>query len=242
MKSFHAVLDLFATILTVLMAGAALWAMFGVSHVGSAHEANRKNGPVTVIAAQNVSIDGAKVKGNRSAPAAIIEYSDFQCPYCASFATKILPELSSQLLSTGKALLVFRNLPLQQVHAQARLAALAGECADKAGKFWEFHDRLFVDPNRLAAGEPFISGVLSGIGIDTQAWITCQMDPSLAARVRADEKSGQAAGILGTPTFLIGVVIDAHSVVVTRRISGAQSVAVFAKAIADVEDDAAVHK
>jgi protein-disulfide isomerase len=89
-----------------------------------------------------ISMEKVRMKGNKNAPITIIEYSDFQCPYCGRFYQDTYKQLDSDYIKTGKAKLVFKDFPLT-IHPQAPKAAEAARCADEQGKFWEMHDKLF---------------------------------------------------------------------------------------------------
>src|SRR5262245_2735820 len=90
-----------------------------------------------------VSIAQANSKGNREARVALIEYQDFQCPYCAAAFRDLLPVVERDYIAPGRVLLVFKHLPLRSIHPAALPAAQAAECAGAQGRFWPMHDRLF---------------------------------------------------------------------------------------------------
>src|SRR5262245_61333529 len=94
------------------------------------------NGPL-------LSLAGAQTKGNVNARVVVVEYSDFQCSYCATFARQTLPELDSRYISTGKVVAAFRHYPVESLHPHAFKAAVAAECAGRQDRFWQLHDRLF---------------------------------------------------------------------------------------------------
>ena len=90
-----------------------------------------------------VSLDDDPFKGNSNAPVTIIEFSDFQCPFCSRFFQQTLPQIEKDYIDTGKVKFVYRDLPLDNLHPNARPAHIAAECADEQGKFWDYHDVLF---------------------------------------------------------------------------------------------------
>jgi len=92
---------------------------------------------------RNISLDDDPMKGNPDASITIVEFSDFQCPFCAKFHQNTLPQLEQDYISTGKVNFVYRDFPIQSIHPNAVPAALAAECADDQGKFWEMHDMIF---------------------------------------------------------------------------------------------------
>lgn len=139
----------------------------------------------------------APVKGPRDAPITIVEFSDFQCPFCAQAQT-VLKEVFRAYPNEVK--LVYRHFPLER-HAQARLAAEAAECGAQQGKFWEYHDRVFAGASELSAAH--LRTVAEALGLDHQAFSTCLETGGSRARVSEDLEDGRRAGVTATPTFFI---------------------------------------
>jgi protein-disulfide isomerase len=175
------------------------------------------------VPAEPISLDGVTVKGDRRAKVAVIEYSDFQCPYCGKFATEVLPTLEEKYVRPGKLLVAFRHLPLP-IHAMAQKAAEAAECAGRQGRFWDMHDLLFQDPRQLA--ELNLRDRAATLGLNAEQFDTC-LKGEASGKVRADAESGRRLAIGGTPAFLIGTVRPDGRVKVTERFSGARPVATF---------------
>jgi protein-disulfide isomerase len=163
-------------------------------------------------------IDDDDVKGDPDAPVTIIEFSDFECPFCARFYTDTLGQIQSEYIDTGKVKLVYRDFPLS-FHPNAQKAAEAAECAAEQGKFWEMHDLLFEQG--VQGGVTSFKSFASQLGLDTTAFNTCLDTNAMAAEVRADMADGTAAGIRGTPGFVVNGQV----------ISGAQPFSVFQQAI-----------
>lgn len=142
-------------------------------------------------------------RGNENAKVVLIEYSDFQCPACASYypLVKALHEESGDSL-----LVVYRHFPLSQIHVNAEPAARAAEAAGRQGKFWEMHDVLFErqkewleDRNVIGA----FSVYAGALGLDTGRFINDFNSQEVKERVRRDYQSGFRAGVAGTPTFFL---------------------------------------
>ena len=163
-------------------------------------------------------IDDDPMKGQKNAPVTIIEWSDFQCPFCSRFYKDTLPQITKEYIDTGKVKLVYRDFPLS-FHPNAKPAAIAAECADAQGKFWQYHDKIFE--NQAALSPEMLKTWAKDIGLDMQKFDTCVTDPKTAAEVDKDMVDGQSAGISGTPGFLIN----------GRLLSGAQPFASFKAAI-----------
>lgn len=162
--------------------------------------------PQTRIA---VSIGDSPVMGNSNAPVTIIEFSDFQCPFCSQFFSQTLPEVEKRYIDSGKVRLVFKNLPLENLHPNARAAAAAAECANEQGKFWDYHNKLFENQNNWAqlggidAAKAF-KQYASDLGFDANIFNSCIDSGKYADKVNKDYKDGTNYGVTGTPTFFIG--------------------------------------
>ena len=104
------------------------------------------SGLVSAVKA-NIDIGNAPMLGNAAAPVTIVEYSDFECPFCGRFYTQTLPSLKRDYVDTGKAKFVYKQFPLTSIHPKAQGAAEASLCANEQGKFWEMHDKMFEGMN-----------------------------------------------------------------------------------------------
>ena len=154
--------------------------------------------------------DDDPVKGSDSAKVTIVEFSDFQCPFCGSFFTATYPSLKSEYIDSGKAKIVYRDLPLdtacnsgmgQQLHPMACKAALAAECAADQGKFWEMHDKLFENQQSLSVEN--MKKWAADFGLNTSTFNACLDSSTHLAEVQNDIAAGNDAGISGTPSFVI---------------------------------------
>lgn len=156
-------------------------------------------------------------KGPKTAPVVIIEFSDYECPYC-----KRAEETVQQVLKAygDKVRLVYRNYPLP-FHANARPASEAAACAEAQGKFWEYHEKLWTAPS---LGEAALKQIAGEIGLDQAAFDKCLANKEFTAVVDKDIAEASAVGVRGTPAFFIN----------GRMISGAQPFEKF-KEIIDEE-------
>ncbi len=171
----------------------------------------------------------AHMKGAKDAPVAIIEFGDFQCPYCATFARTIMPELTDKYITPGRVAFGFWHLPLVQIHPLALRAAEAAECADLEGLFWPMHDALFADQVRLD-NESFNERA-ARLGLDMAKFAAC-MSASDNDSIR--DNAIHAMSILGnavTPSFLIGRLQNGTMLQVTQRVDGVQPLKVFEQAL-----------
>jgi protein-disulfide isomerase len=136
--------------------------------------------------------------GPADAPVTLLEYGDYQCPYCA----RAQPVVAGLLQAVGESLLyAFRHFPLTTVHPQAEPAAEAAEAAGAQGQFWPMHDMLFE--NQHALDDPHLVAYASALGLDTTKFVRDRVERTYAPRVRADFVSGVRSGVNGTPTFFI---------------------------------------
>lgn len=163
-------------------------------------------------------VDDDSVKGDADAPVTIVEFSDYECPFCARFYSQTYGQIVSEYIDTGKVKLIFRDFPLS-FHQQAQKAAEAAECAGEQGKYYEMHDMLFEDG--VVGGIPTFKGYAQDIGLDTTEFNTCLDSGAMASEVQKDFLDGQKAGVRGTPAFIIN----------GKLVSGAQPFTVFQQVI-----------
>ncbi|RMH21562.1 MAG: DsbA family protein [Acidobacteria bacterium] len=138
-------------------------------------------------------------KGPDGAPVTIVEFSDFECPYCQ----RVVPALEKVSEAYGdKVRIVFRQFPLTAIHPNAQRAGEASLCAHEQGKFWQLHDAMFADQSKLAGDG--LQALAAGIeGLDLEAFASCLESGTYAAQVERDLAEGRAAGVTGTPAFFI---------------------------------------
>lgn len=143
---WRAILDVTAAVAMIVAAVGVVWLMLSVPDAlaGQRPAAHAGGAP---LPSRPVSIEGAAVKGKVGVRVGVIEYSDFQCPYCGTFARDTLPRIVSEYVDTGKAFFAFRHLPLEAIHPHARRAAEAAECARRQDRFWTVHDTIFRSPD-----------------------------------------------------------------------------------------------
>ena len=181
---------------------------------------------------QIVPIAGAPVRGSAGARVTIVEFSDYECPFCGRYNQQVLPQIQRDYVDTDKVRYVFRDFPLESIHPTAFKAHEAAACAGEQGGYWDMHGRLFAD--QAARGDEALAGLAREIGLDVAAFRSCLASQAQAEAVRAGIAAGRDAGITGTPTFLIGVTGPDGSLVATKQITGAQPYAVFREAIDDL--------
>ena len=212
------VVDWIASTLAVAALGVALW------HYSATRAAGE--GGVVPVEKLHTSLNGAHLKGATSARVVLIEYSDFQCPFCGRFAREILPQLESTYIAPGRVLLAFKHLPLA-IHDHALRAAVAAECAGEQGRFWEMHDKLFADQSHQDEGSLSRDGL--EVGLNLNAFSACLAGPMVAA-VSDGTETARSFSLSATPSFLLGRR-SGSDVTVTAKVSGARPFDIFARAI-----------
>jgi protein-disulfide isomerase len=176
-----------------------------------------------------IAIASEPFKGNGTAKVAVIEFSDYQCPFCSRYSKETLPQIATDYIATGKIKYVFRDLPLS-FHKQAFKAAEAAHCAGAEGKFWEMHDALFQ--NQTALAPELLAGHAKTIGVDDAKFQQCLDSGKFAADINKDIADAGAAGITGTPSFLVGVIQPGDGrVKIVKKLVGAKPYAEFKAAI-----------
>ena len=151
--------------------------------------------------------DFAATRGDDAAAVTIIEFTDYQCPYCARHAAETFPRMLSEMIETGRVRYVVKDFPLDTIHPQARAAAVAARCAGEQDAYWAMHDALFARQAEWAGQEATLNDVFLGIaadlGLDGDAFAACLGDGRFDAVIQANQDEGFALGVNGTPAFFI---------------------------------------
>lgn len=182
--------------------------------------------PARVVS--KVSLAGSPSLGGSEAPVTMVEFSDYQCPFCRRYFDATLPAIKKEYVDTGKVRYVFRDFPLDQIHPQARKASEAARCAGDQGKYWEMHDLLFRNQQALQVER--LKAHAGGLGLDTAAFDDCLDKGKHGAVVQKSYDDGVAAGVRGTPAFFIGRTRGGDTVEGVL-VSGAQPINAFKQEI-----------
>ena len=186
------------------------------------NQQGNNNVPTGIV---DVSADDDPSLGDENAPITIIEFSDFQCPFCARFREQTFDQLKTDYIDTGKVRLVYRDFPLSSIHPMAQKGAEASECADEQGKFWEYHDVLFQKQDEwTATGVSKLKEYAGELSLDQSKFDSCLDDGKYEDEVAKDFQDGADSGVQGTPSFFIN----------GKQLSGAQPFAAF-KQVIDAE-------
>lgn len=203
---------------TFVLAVVVIWLLVsGGSGSGNSGGNNNNGGGNTNIDMDDL-IDDDAVIGDKDAPVTIVEWSDYECPFCQRHYTQTYNLIKKDYIDTGKVRYVLRDFPLS-FHPQAQKAAEAAECAGEQGKYFEMHDKLFGDG--VVGGVATFKGYASDLGLDRSKFDSCLDSGKMASEVAADMQDGIDVGISGTPGFIIN----------GKLVSGAQPYSVFKQAI-----------
>lgn len=176
--------------------------------------------PSAVVTDMNVLSDDDPFLGKKDAPVTIVEFSDYECPFCVRFYQQTLSQIKSNYVETGKAKFVYRDFPLS-FHQQAESAAIAANCAGKQEKYFEFHDKIFNNGGAAGKSNADYKKWAQELKLDIAQWEECLSDPAQKQEIQKDIRNGSAVGVSGTPGFIIN----------GKLISGAQPFSVFQQVI-----------
>lgn len=152
-----------------------------------------------------VAFDDDPVKGDSDAPVTIVEFSDYQCPFCRRFHNEVLPSIEKEYISTGKVRYIFRDFPLS-FHKKAVPAAVAANCAGEQGKYWVMNDFLFNNPSKLDKESTLASA--KELGLDYDKFKNCLSSNKYEDEINNDFEKGREYGVKGTPSLFIGKTGD----------------------------------
>jgi len=219
--NWRSVLD---TTASVMMIAAATVMLVSFVRGGKAKASVRPDPPLPT---SPLTLDAVVQVGELTAPVVIVEYADFQCPYCGAFHRETWPGLETKYVKPGRLQFVFINDPLQ-MHEHAERAAEAAVCAAQQGKGWEMHNAMFADQGHL--DEPSLLSHAVGLGLERTQFGAC-LSGGAASRVKIELAEATAVQATATPAFLVGTRLPDGRVRALRRISGNRPAADFDAAI-----------
>lgn len=176
---------------------------------------------------QVISIGASPFKGKADAPVTLVEYSDYECPFCARNYRDVMPILEEEYIDTGKLRFVMRENPLPSLHKNATNASIAALCAGDQGKYWEMHNMLFENQKQL--GIDNLKTFAGTLRLDTATFNDCLDNKKTEGQVRKDLASSAKLGMRGTPGFYLGLTDpdDPDKVNLSVFIRGAQAIDQF---------------
>jgi protein-disulfide isomerase len=208
-----------------------LWWQLG-SEVASLRDAQRQLATDVADLREVAIIDvtGAPALGAEDAVVTLIEYSDYECPFCVRHFSSTMPQIEETFIRTGQIRYVFRDFPIAQLHPGAARAHEAGRCAAEQGRFWEMHTRLFSAPGSHT--DAVLESTAAAAGLELEAFRACLDSGRTRADVEQSVAMAASLGATGTPSFFLGIRdLATNQVEVLHGISGAQPFSVFEEAI-----------
>ena len=173
-----------------------------------------------------LDVAGAPARGSDTAILTIVEFSDYECPFCIKYTREVLPQVDAAYIAPGKVRYVFRDFPIDQLHPQAVRAHEAARCADEQGRFWDLHYRLFSAPGSHTDDQ--LEARAAEAAVSLPEWRECLASGRTRAAIDASIAVAEGFGATGTPTFFIGLRDpETDRVRVVRGITGAQPFEVF---------------
>ena len=198
-------LDTVATIAMLTAAAIILW------HTLAARP-TQKTSRVIQLKTERVPFGGLQTIGTSNAPIGLIEFADYQCPFCAEFAESVFPHIKAKYVDSGLVRFEFRNFPLP-IHSLASDMAVAGVCLTKLRDFESAHAFLFRSASAFT--KAWFQDAAAGLGLTPGALEACSADPTSATHVNQDVELARSLGIDATPTFIIGRPVGAELQIVS---------------------------
>ncbi|MFC1701701.1 DsbA family protein, partial [Pseudomonadota bacterium] len=187
---------------------------------------------------QVVSIGSSPVKGQANAIVTLMEFSDYQCPFCARHYRDVMPTLQAEYIDTGKVKFVMREKPIPSLHRNAMNASMAALCAGDQGKYWEMHNLLFDNQKEL--GDENLKAFAGTLGLDTSKFNECLDGKKHNEQISEDIRLSDKLGMSGTPGFIVGLTDqnDPDKALMSEYIKGAKSLDSFKAAIDELLESA----
>jgi len=187
-----------------------------------------------VRGAATIDVSGDPALGSDDALVTLIEFSDYECPFCIRHFTQTMAQIDERFIQTGRIQYVFRDFPIAQLHPEAIRAHQATRCAAEQGKFWEMHSKMFTPAGTHTPA--LLEARAAEAGVDLAPYRECMASGRTADEVQASIESAVQLGANGTPSFFVGIRDpETNRVRITQGLSGAQPFEEFEKVIVAVE-------
>jgi len=183
---------------------------------------------------QDMSVADAPYVGKKDAPVTVVEFLDYQCPFCRKYHETVEPQITKDYVSTGKVKYAIRQLPLTSLHPASVECSQSVLCAGDQGKYWEMAGDVIKNPKKVGPAD--LSGYAKGLGLDTATFDKCLSSGKYKERVEAEGAMGEKLGLSGTPSFVVGLTdsSDPSKLRATDVIRGAQPYSQFKQTIDDL--------
>jgi len=230
-REISSVLDMIASLFMLVASVVVVW--FLLSNRNTAASAGGRGGAIDNVEEMHLSVSVAEAPkmGNQNAPVAMVEFSDFECPFCKRYAQETFSSIRRDFIDTGKVGYAYIHMPLTNIHQRAFDAAGAAECAGDQGHFWEMHSLLFGQAPQGLTRDSFLKDA-QDLGLDTTLFDSCARDVS--PRIQRDIDEARRLSVSSTPTFLLGTLARDGTVQILRRINGAVPVDMFTSTITEL--------
>lgn len=210
-------IDLAAALVMLVAAGSIIWTSFGRQW----WQIRKRITPPS----ETASMADLPVQGSSSARIGIIEFADYQCPYCQSFQRDVMPILKSKYVDPGKIAFAFSQYPIEQIHGLALDASAVAECSRREGRFWPVHEGIFG-----VIGSTKDIAVLTGVALSTglsQSSLSACLATGVKGDIRKRTAESVRLGVASTPTFYLGLVEADNQLRVRKVLVGNQTMAAF---------------
>lgn len=187
--------------------------------------------PTATVETKSLIKNAAQTLGSKDAKIVVVEFSDYQCPFCRSWFNSAKTQLDNDYIKNGKVLFVYKDFPLS-FHPMAPVYAEAARCSGEQGKYWEMHDKIFAEQDKKGQGTVFdltkddVNNWAKQLGLKETEFNSCLDSGKFSQEIQANFDEGAQLGVSGTPSFFIGK-IDGTA----QKIVGAQPYSVFKQAI-----------
>lgn len=176
-----------------------------------------------------IDFDGIRYMGSPRAGLVLVEYADFECPYCARSARETFPELKKRFVDAGAVRYIFRHMPLEQTHPMALRFAVASECGGEQNRFWDMRHAMFARAPMESHAD--VTEAARAAGLDLSRFDTCLKASNHVQMIRDGLAEARRLGVRATPSFLLGRVVAGNTVRLEMRITGSQPLSVLEDAI-----------
>lgn len=222
----------------VLIATCCLLSGLVIERLLADRAASEISRPVSDIESEHLAVDfdDGRAEGKQNARLVLIEFGDYQCPFCGTFNRETYPDLERDFVKSGTVRHVFKHLPLSG-HPLALDAARAAECARDQGRFEDMHRQLFLNPSEL--GIDYLPKHAVSIGLDKASFVKCLSNADVIDTIKVDQAEALRLGVASTPTFFVGRVDRPGHAILLRRIKGAQPYSVFKSQLDDLKSTSA---
>ncbi len=198
-----------------------------VKRVGNGNAAQQQ-APTRALPA-TLDLTGAQFRGSKTSQVVLVEYSDYECPFCIRHFTQVLPQIDAAYIQTNKIRYTFRDFPIDQLHPESIRAHVASHCATEQGKFWELHNRLFTKAGTHQPADLLARAKEAGLNAST--FSACVAADKYSASIRQSTASAISMGADGTPFFIVGIMDGNNSMKPLGKLPGAMPYGQFQAAI-----------